>query len=128
MYWVGALFSKGERARARLWMGQYIDYGYEIPDNLMAVLLGLTFCVISPLIAPVALLFFIVNNIVGRCQLVYVYAERFQSGGKVRCCPSCCVPSNLAWAHSPICIKQALGLEKMSKDCLCSTIGAVCFW
>ncbi|KAK9919147.1 hypothetical protein WJX75_009706 [Coccomyxa subellipsoidea] len=83
MFWVGALWSRGERARARLWMGQYIDYGYEIPDNLMAVLLGLTFCVISPLIAPVALLFFIVNNIVGRYQLVYVYAERFQSGGKV---------------------------------------------
>jgi hypothetical protein len=37
MFWVGALCSRGERARARLWMGQYIDYGYEIPDNLMAV-------------------------------------------------------------------------------------------
>jgi hypothetical protein len=91
MFWVGALCSRGERARARLWMGQYIDYGYEIPDNLMAVLLGLTFCVISPLIAPVALLFFIVNNIVGRYQLVYVYAERFQSGGKVWSSLSRCV-------------------------------------
>lgn len=59
----------------------------QVPDNLMAVLLGLTFCVISPLIAPIALLFFLVNNIVGRYQLVYVYTDRFQSGGKV--CMSC---------------------------------------
>lgn len=82
-YLVARIWTTSERARARLWMGQYIDYGYEIPDNLMAALLGLTFCVISPLIAPIVLLFFIVNNIVGRYQLIYVYTERFQSGGKV---------------------------------------------
>ncbi|BDA46964.1 CSC1-like protein At4g02900 [Coccomyxa sp. Obi] len=82
-YLIASIWTPSERARARLWMGQYIDYGYEIPDNLMAVLLGLTFCVISPLIAPIVLLFFIVNNITGRYQLIYVYTERFQSGGKV---------------------------------------------
>jgi hypothetical protein len=89
MYWVAFLCSSTDRARARLWKHQYIDYGYEIPDNAMAVLLGLTFCVISPLIAPVALLYFVVNSIIGKYTLIYVYAERFQSGGKVSdlaCC------------------------------------------
>ena len=55
MYWIGCLCSSTERAKARLWKHQYIDYGYEIPDNVMALLLGLTFCIISPLIAPIAL-------------------------------------------------------------------------
>ena len=55
MYWVASLCASTERAKARLWKHQYIDYGYEIPDNCMALLLGLTFCVISPLIAPIAL-------------------------------------------------------------------------
>lgn len=83
MYWVASLCASTERAKARLWKHQYIDYGYEIPDNCMALLLGLTFCVVSPLIAPVALLYFLVNSIIGKYTLIYVYAERFQSGGKV---------------------------------------------
>lgn len=82
MYWGGSLFASTERAKARLWKHQYIDYGYEIPDNIMALLLGLTFCVISPLIAPIALLYFVVNSVIGKYTLIYVYAERFQSGGK----------------------------------------------
>ena len=86
MYWVASLCASTERAKARLWKHQYIDYGYEIPDNCMALLLGLTFCVVSPLIAPVALLYFLVNSIIGKYTLIYVYAERFQSGGKVRSC------------------------------------------
>ena len=86
LFWVETLLSSTERAKARLWRRQYIDFGYEIPDHLIAALLGLTFCVISPLIAPVALLYFAVVNVVGRYQLVYVYAQRFQSGGKVRTC------------------------------------------
>ena len=86
MYWFGALCSSTERAKARLWKHQYIDYGYEIPDNIMALLLGLTFCIISPLIAPIALLYFVVNSIIGKYTLIYVYAERFQSGGKVSHC------------------------------------------
>ena len=83
MYWIGALCSSTERAKARLWKHQYIDYGYEIPDNIMALLLGLTFCIISPLIAPIALLYFVVNSVIGKYTLIYVYAERFQGGGKV---------------------------------------------
>lgn len=83
MYWIGCLCSSTERAKARLWKHQYIDYGYEIPDNVMALLLGLTFCIISPLIAPIALLYFVVNSVIGKYTLIYVYAERFQSGGKV---------------------------------------------
>lgn len=85
IYGMSALASSSERARTQLRLQQYIDYGYEVPDNIMAILLGLTFCVVSPLIAPIALIYFIVNNIIGRYNLVYVYTPRFESGGKVRC-------------------------------------------
>jgi hypothetical protein len=83
MYWAASLMTSSERARSRLLLRQYVDYGYEVPDNMLAILLGLAFCVVSPLIAPIALLYFLVNNIIGRYTLVYVYSERFQSGGKV---------------------------------------------
>ena len=29
-----------ERAKAQVWRRQYIDYGYEVPDNTIALLLG----------------------------------------------------------------------------------------
>ena len=54
-----------------------------LQDHATALLLGLTFCVISPLIAPVACIYFLVSTVMGKYQLVYVYAQRFQSGGRV---------------------------------------------
>lgn len=108
MYWIGALCSSTERAKARLWKHQYIDYGYEIPDNVMALLLGLTFCIISPLIAPIALLYFVVNSIIGKYTLIYVYAERFQSGGKVS-------------HYGPV----MLVLHGVSLMCLCDEVSVV---
>ena len=78
-----SLTASTKRARARLWKQQHIDYGYEVPDHSMAVLLGLTFCIIAPLIAPIALLYFLVSAVLGKYQMQYVYAEEFQSGGKV---------------------------------------------
>lgn len=34
MYWAAKLWSPSERARARWWMGQFIDYGYEVRSCL----------------------------------------------------------------------------------------------
>ena len=72
-----------ERAKARLWEDQYVDYGWEIPDSSVTILLGLVFCVIQPLIAPVALLYFLVNSALYKYQLIYVHKPRFESGGLV---------------------------------------------
>ena len=74
-----------ERAKARLWEDQYVDYGWEIPDSSITILLGLVFCVIQPLIAPIALLYFLVNSALYKYQLMYVHKPRFESGGLVSC-------------------------------------------
>ena len=73
-----------ERAKARLWEDQYVDYGWEIPDASVTLLLGLVYCLVQPLIVPIALLYFIVNSALYKYQLIYVHKPRFESGGYVR--------------------------------------------
>ena len=48
----------------------------------MSILLGLGFSV-APLIAPIGLLYFLVMLLIGKYQMVYVFTESYQSGGKV---------------------------------------------
>lgn len=56
---------------------------FQVPDHTMAILLGLGFCVVAPLIAPIALLYFLVCTLIGKYQMVYVFTPSFQSGGRV---------------------------------------------
>ena len=72
-----------ERAKARLWEEQYVDYGWEVPDSCVTMLLGLVFCLIQPLIAPIALTYFLVNSCLYKYQLIYVHKPQFESGGLV---------------------------------------------
>lgn len=69
-----------------------MSFGSEVPDHTMSILLGLAFSVVEPLIAPIGLLYFLVMTLIGKYQMVYVFTDTFQSGGKVsetprpRCC------------------------------------------
>lgn len=60
-----------------------------MPDHSLTYLLMLVFCVIQPLMVPVSVLYFVVNGACLRYDLIYVYREAFQSGGRfwpvVRC-------------------------------------------
>lgn len=62
-----------------------------MPDHSLTYLLMLVFCVIQPLMVPVSVLYFVVNGACLRYDLIYVYREAFQSGGRfwpvVRCLP-----------------------------------------
>ncbi|KAH7620097.1 hypothetical protein Ndes2526B_g05351 [Nannochloris sp. 'desiccata'] len=58
-------------------------YGTQIPADTIAALLGLTFCIICPIIAPLALLYFGVNYLVNKYHLMAVAKESYQSGGLV---------------------------------------------
>ena len=66
---------------------QFIDFGYEVPDHMMALLLGLVFCIVSPPIAVIAAAYFLVNSIIARYQVCYVYSPRFETGGQVGVIP-----------------------------------------
>lgn len=84
IFWVKSRFLAGtERAKARLWQNQLMAYGVLVPNDTMAFLLCLTFCTICPIIAPVGLLYFMVNYMVWKYQQVYTYTPTYQSGGLV---------------------------------------------
>ena len=59
-----------------------MSFGSEVPDHTMSILLGLAFSVVEPLIAPIGLLYFLVMTLIGKYQMMYVFTEKFQSGGK----------------------------------------------
>lgn len=84
-YYIKSGFASTARARTRLWQNQQMSFGSDIPDHTMSILLGLGFSVVAPLIAPIGLLYFLVMLLIGKYQMVYVFTESYQSGGKVRC-------------------------------------------
>lgn len=65
-----------------------------MPDCCIAILLGLVFCVIQPLMTPIALSYFLVNSILYKYQLIYVHKPQFESGGMVSYCPYCSTSYN----------------------------------
>ncbi|KAK9811621.1 hypothetical protein WJX72_007134 [[Myrmecia] bisecta] len=83
LFRIRTALSSTERAKARLWQNQYFSYGRDLPHHTIAILLGLAFCVVAPIIAPVALAYFLVTSIVNKYQMVYVFTKRYESGGKV---------------------------------------------
>ena len=52
-------------------------------NDTIILLIGLVYCVIQPIIAPLALIYFAVGVLVWKYQVVYVYVPFFESGGKV---------------------------------------------
>ena len=49
----------------------------------MAILLGLVYAVIAPIITPIALVYFLVCSLLYKYNAIYVFSPRFQSGGQV---------------------------------------------
>eukprot|EP00891_Asterochloris_glomerata_P001750 jgi/Astpho2/1750/Aster-04171 len=83
IYYFRSAIATTARAKQRLWEEQDMDYGTEIPDHTFTILLGLAFCIVAPLITPICLLYFLVCTLIGKYQLVYVFSEKYQTGGKV---------------------------------------------
>ena len=51
---------------------------------------GLVYCVIAPIITPIALVYFLVCSLLYKYNALYVYTPRFQAGGNVRLFHSFC--------------------------------------
>ena len=60
-----------------------MTYGDVVPDHTLVILLGVVFAAINPIITLTALAYFLMNVVVWRYQLLYVYKEEYQSGGKL---------------------------------------------
>jgi hypothetical protein len=81
IFWVKTKFlASTERAKARLWQNQMFSYGTLVPGDTIVILLGVTFCVMCPIIAPVSLVYFTTAYIVHKHNLVYVFRQPYQAG------------------------------------------------
>jgi hypothetical protein len=69
------------RQRQRLWAEQQQLLGYVLPLHTLVLLLGLVFCVASPLIAPVTLLYFVSASVAQRYQWIYIYRHPYEGAG-----------------------------------------------
>ncbi|GFH18492.1 uncharacterized protein HaLaN_15309 [Haematococcus lacustris] len=67
IFWLLSKMASTPRARARLWADQYTTYGPNVPGYTIAFLLGLVYCNINPIIAPVVLLYMTFSVISESC-------------------------------------------------------------
>ncbi|KAL6755733.1 hypothetical protein V8C86DRAFT_180281 [Haematococcus lacustris] len=83
IFWLLSKMASTPRARARLWADQYTTYGPNVPGYTIAFLLGLVYCNINPIIAPVVLLYMTFSVISERYNDLYVFKRTYESGGRL---------------------------------------------
>eukprot|EP00198_Chlamydomonas_reinhardtii_P005760 XP_001695096.1 ERD4-related membrane protein [Chlamydomonas reinhardtii] len=83
IFWILSKFAGSPRARERMWMNQSARYGILVPDHTMAMLLGLVFCCMNPIVCPAALAYFIVASVGERYNFIYVYRQPYESAGRM---------------------------------------------
>jgi len=83
LYCVKHFLAATERAKARLWQNQKSPYGGVTPHHTIVILLGIVFAAVNPIITLTGLAYFLVNVVTWRYQLLYVFNETYQSGGKL---------------------------------------------
>jgi Calcium-dependent channel, 7TM region, putative phosphate/Cytosolic domain of 10TM putative phosphate transporter len=85
MFLIKSRFTATPRAKLQLQENALYQqtYGTQIPADTIAALLGFTFCLICPIIAPLALLYFAVSYLVNKYHVLAVAKESYQSGGLV---------------------------------------------
>lgn len=55
----------------------------QIPNDTIIILLGLVFCCVNPLVCPAALMYFLITWTLEKYNMLYVWRENYQTGGKV---------------------------------------------
>lgn len=55
----------------------------QVGNDTIIMLIGLVYCVIQPIIAPLAMIYFLIGMLIWKYQVVYVYVPLVESGGKV---------------------------------------------
>ncbi|KAG2424686.1 hypothetical protein HXX76_014262 [Chlamydomonas incerta] len=83
IFWFMSKFAGSPRARERMWMNQFQFYGRTVPDHTIAMLLGLVFCCMNPLVCPAALSYFLAACVGERYNVIYVYRPQYESAGRL---------------------------------------------
>jgi Calcium-dependent channel, 7TM region, putative phosphate len=58
-----------------------------VANHTLTLLLGLVYCIIQPVMAPVVLIYFFVNYSIAKYQAIYILRPAYESGGLVRAPP-----------------------------------------
>jgi hypothetical protein len=83
IYWIKSKIAATEKARARLWQEQTAKYGSDVAEHTLVLLLGLVYCIIQPVMAPVVLIYFFVNYSIAKYQAIYILRPAYESGGLI---------------------------------------------
>jgi hypothetical protein len=77
----------------------------QVANDTIIMLIGLVYCVIQPIIAPLALIYFAIGMLIWKYQVVYVYVPLVESGGKVWVMPVIlpCQPCKAPLLANPNC-------------------------
>lgn len=81
IFWLRGSLAATPRSKEKILPAVPLDYGQEIPKDTIAILLGMTFSLVFPLICPIALIFFSTAYIIKKHDLCYYHTTAYQSGG-----------------------------------------------
>lgn len=73
----------------------------QVANDTIIMLIGLVYCVIQPIIAPLALIYFGIGVLIWKYQVVYVYVPLVESGGKVKLALASCALKHRAGRTTP---------------------------
>ena len=74
----------------------------QVANHTIAILLGLIYCIIQPVIAPLVLFYCLIAYFIAKYQAIYVLRPAYESGGAVRKLLSRCRDSSDASASAAI--------------------------
>ena len=70
-----------DRSKRKIWQSYTMFYADYVVNCMIALMLGLIYCTIQPIILPMCLVYFLIANVIWRYNLLYVFREEYQSGG-----------------------------------------------
>lgn len=81
IFWIKTIIASTERSKERAIPVETTQYGKEIPFSTIAILLGLSFSILFPIMAPAVVVYFTAVYIARKYILCYREITPYQSGG-----------------------------------------------
>ena len=81
IYFLLSRLAGTKRQKKKVWSQQYMEYGTDLPDHTITILLLFVFCIVQPFVAIVSLMYFAVVFFYARYDLLYTKREAYQTGG-----------------------------------------------